>query len=446
MNNLDELNDFNDVLASLGPEAVERIVSAAVPHSSENNSVKMRVSDWKWFDELSLEDQISWVIKNVFATGSLGLIYGAPGTGKSFLAVDLAMSIALGVEWCGLKVSPGGVLYVALEGGRGLTARFLANATKYAGFLGHQIPLAVWSGSVDLCANPDDTHSLIERVQQNFAKLPAVIVIDTLARAIGAGDENSSRDMNAVISNCARIQQETGAHVVLVHHAGKDATRGPRGHSALLAAVDTAIEVGRSEDTGVSTAKVVKQKDGAAGAVYRFKLVPIEIGKDEDGEPIPTCYVEYVDLVEAKPKKSLSAREKRGLELLEQTLIDFGKLAPPGHAHIPDDATVVDIAAWREACRKGGLSDSDKSNTQIQAFNRMKLGLHGKAVIGECDCKVWICRWWRDSVTERDASMTCHTAESVTDMTPPLKGCHDVTSLNGESYLPLIGSDFDLIF
>ena len=120
----------------------------------------------------------------------------------------------------------------------------------------------------------------------------------------------------------------------------------------------------------------------------------MEVDKDEDGEPITTCYLEHVGAHKSRPTKRLSDQQKRGLELLEQALIDFGEPAPRGHSHIPDDIQrVVDVARWREACRKGGLSNSDKPNTLVQAFNRMKLGLHSRGVIGEYDCKVWICRW-----------------------------------------------------
>ena len=187
MNDLNELNDFNDILAGLCAEAVEQIISSSLPFGSADPETTQRRSDWKWFEELTLEDQITWVIKNLIPHSTLSLIYGAPGTGKSFFAVDLAVSIALGIDLLGLRVSPGPVLYVALEGGWALKARFLAQRTRYSELETDRSPLAICSTSLNLCTSSDDAQLLIREVQNEFGgNPPKVIMVDTLARAISS--------------------------------------------------------------------------------------------------------------------------------------------------------------------------------------------------------------------------------------------------------------------
>ena len=219
---MSNFNDFNDALRANGPEAIEQFLASAQTYDPTDRSTRGP----QWLDELSLEAQLGWVIKGLIARPDLGLLYGAPNTGKSFLAIDLAAHIAIGLEWCGLKVTPGAVLYMALEGGRGLKARLIAQRLRHKFEIDAKrvrVPLAVWSTSLDLC-NGEAAQALAREAGKfsEDAGLPiALIIIDTLARAMGGGDENSSRDMSVLISNCALVQGMTGAHVMLVHHQGK---------------------------------------------------------------------------------------------------------------------------------------------------------------------------------------------------------------------------------
>jgi len=128
-----------------------------------------------------------------------------------------------------------------------------------------------------------------------------LIVIDTLARCIGSGDENSAQYMSQFLAACDRIRLSTGATVLIVHHVGKSAQAGARGSSALLGAVDTAIEVEKLYYGRV--ARVVKQKDGQDGIEIGFDLEEVEIGHDDEGEPITTCVVRpATEIAKARPK------------------------------------------------------------------------------------------------------------------------------------------------
>ena len=117
----------------------------------------------------------------------------------------------------------------------------------------------------------------------------AVVFVDTLNRAAPLADENSSRDMGAILEGAKELQRLTGGLVVLIHHTGKDATRGLRGHSSLFAAMDAAVEVSRDGDR--REWKVSKAKDGADGEAHPFRLEVVQLAPDSDGEPVSSCVV-----------------------------------------------------------------------------------------------------------------------------------------------------------
>jgi putative DNA primase/helicase len=120
-----------------------------------------------------------------------------------------------------------------------------------------------------------------------------VIFLDTLNRAAPTADENSSRDMGAILEACKELQRAIGGLVVLVHQTGKDATKGLRGHSSLFAALDAAIEVTRNGDRREDRREwlVAKSKDGEDGTAHSFKLRVVELGNDESGQPVTSCVV-----------------------------------------------------------------------------------------------------------------------------------------------------------
>src|SRR5690606_28105123 len=121
-----------------------------------------------------------------------------------------------------------------------------------------------------------------------------LIVIDTLSRVMAGGDENGPVDMTAFIKNVDRIRHATGAHIMIVHHTGKDVAKGARGHSSLRAATDTEIEVA-TDETELRLAKVTKQRDLQGGEEFAFKLEAVALGGDQDGDAVTTCIVSPVE-------------------------------------------------------------------------------------------------------------------------------------------------------
>jgi hypothetical protein len=125
-----------------------------------------------------------------------------------------------------------------------------------------------------------------------------LIVVDTFAQVTPGANENASEDMGRALGHCRVLHRETGATIVLVHHSGKDATKGARGWSGLKAAADAELEVTRLDEARFI--RVTKQKDGEDGDMFPFKLVAVSLGEDEDGEPIRSAVVEHTDVLPVK--------------------------------------------------------------------------------------------------------------------------------------------------
>lgn len=246
-------------------------------------------------DDLEQGGEEDDLVEDFLLPGSSILVYGASNCGKTFIALDLAAHIASGKSWRGLQVEQGAVVYVGLEGGRGLQKRI--EALKKAGILAAGAPLFICRDRISLL-NPEHAEKLAQTVRMAAvrAKLPCkLVVLDTMARAMAAGDENRGEDMTAAIASMDAVRAATGAAVVAIHHSGKDVTRGARGHSSLRAAVDTEIEISKCEGTGVITARVTKQRDLEYGSPMAFKLVGVDLGLNRRDKMISSCVVEHLD-------------------------------------------------------------------------------------------------------------------------------------------------------
>jgi hypothetical protein len=139
-----------------------------------------------------------------------------------------------------------------------------------------------------------DAELLIDAIEANGGA--DVIVIDTLAQATSGADENSGQDMGPVLAKCSAMIERLGATVVLVHHSGKDASRGSRGWSGIKGALDTELHVVRHETH--SSISVTKQKDGPEGKTISFELQPVELGFDAEGDPVVSRTVRHLNAAE----------------------------------------------------------------------------------------------------------------------------------------------------
>lgn len=206
-----------------------------------------------------------WLIQDVMQRGTLATIFGPPASLKSFLALHIANTIAYGTEWRGKPITAERVAYIAAEGASAVGAmRNEAWRIHYEQDVAQSrldlIPHAV------MLNDPAQVEDLIAALQERHGGDPyALVVVDTLARCSAGADEQSATAMGLVIDACARIKDALRCTVLLIHHTGKDATKGQRGSSALKGNVDMEAVVIRSDDGRGLSLKVLKMKDGEDG-------------------------------------------------------------------------------------------------------------------------------------------------------------------------------------
>lgn len=235
---------------------------------------------------------VSDFVQDTLENGALSVVYGESNCGKTFFATDLCLHVAQGERWREKRVEQGGVIYAALEGKAGIGNRIAAyNREKM--LLGSDIPFGVMPCQLDFFSpenNIPEFIELLKRASDDFNSVK-IVVIDTLARALMGGDENSGQDMGLLVSYADKIRNATGAHVMFIHHSGKDKARGARGHSCLRAAVDTEIEISRDEGADYSTIRIAKQKEMEAYDPMAFGLKVVNLGENKYGEMKTSCVV-----------------------------------------------------------------------------------------------------------------------------------------------------------
>lgn len=230
-------------------------------------------SRWNFLslDDVEALPSPKWLVPGVLTEGSLAAIYGAPESGKSFLAVDMSMAVASGIDWHGRQVERGGVLYIAAEGAPGLGKRFRAWKMDRCA-QGRRFDLHLMRDDLNLAAEKDGgARAFAQAVADELGPL-RLVVIDTLNQTAAGADENSAKDMGRYIASMKLLRNATGAAVVVVHHSGKDLGKGMRGSSALLGAMDTTVEVERASDGRSIKVAVKKQKDAERESPMRFNM------------------------------------------------------------------------------------------------------------------------------------------------------------------------------
>jgi AAA domain len=260
------------------------------------------------------------LVKGFAGRGELVLFYGPPKHGKTFLASHFSISVAVRANWFGRKHKAplGFVLYCALEGGQGMCQRLKA-ILQHDPALGDHITeqnLIIMRQRIDL-RQPTDVARLIATIAKHEREtgLPCLlVVIDTVARALGSGNDTDPKDVSALIAADTIRQAGSQPTVALIHHAGKDVNRGPRGRSDLPGAIDTCVLVERLENGHGNRATCEYAKDDPDGWAIDFRLEQVEIGKDEDGDPITTCVLREGEAhTYAPPKaKTTNAKPYRG--------------------------------------------------------------------------------------------------------------------------------------
>ena len=236
-----------------------------------------------------------WLVEGLLTVGGLGLLYGSPGLGKTFLALYLALCVALGKPWFGRRTQQGGVLVIASEGALELRMRALLQERQLS---------ARDLANIRFIASPPD---LLNREQVAAFKAACIaaatemggvslVILDPLSNSMPGGDENMAHDMSRIVHElrdcCAAL---SGCALLVIAHPGKAADRGVRGHSCLRGALDMELVVTSQRDS--CQIKATKVRDGEVGVVgsYNLKVVALDPPAQADWSMVASsCVVEEV--------------------------------------------------------------------------------------------------------------------------------------------------------
>ena len=336
--------------------------------------------------DLNLDLSSDYLVKNWFARETISVIYGDSNCGKSFLALDIAGHIAAGVDWMKNRVKQGKVLYLASEGGKGFAKRIAAikleNNILYENMADNLqlLPIQVDFHGVD------DVNAVISLIQEQDFSL---IVVDTLAMTMGAGSENDGADMGQYIKNIMLLKSIFNCHVMIIHHSGKDRGKGARGHSSLRAAVDTEIEVKADGLMRVATAH--KQRDMENGKKVAFSLMGVQLGSDEDGDPITSCVVKPEELSSCSShyERRLKGKSQIALQALYNALAKDGRKLLDTENY-PQNRNVVSIDRWRHSYMRMRADNKVQESSIRRAFLRHVKELEEQDFIRSYDDNVWL--------------------------------------------------------
>jgi hypothetical protein len=250
--------------------------------------------------ELARRKPVNWLIKGVLPQADLVVLFGASGSGKSFVGIDLMASIARGVAWRERRVKKARAIIIAAEGGGGMGKRIEAYC-RHHNIDADDLDIGIITAPPDFMQS-DDITDLVRAISASGGA--DVIMVDTFAQVTPGANENAGEDMGRALANARALSNATGAVVVLVHHAGKDTSKGSRGWSGIKAAADAEIEVIRHEDSPVREIRISKMKDGDDGLHWAFRLEVLDVGVDDDGDTITSCVAVEAEMPPAEIKST----------------------------------------------------------------------------------------------------------------------------------------------
>jgi RecA-family ATPase len=259
------------------------------------------------------------LVQNTLPNRGLVMISGAPKSGKTFVAMDIMLTIASGQDfWLDRKISKkskeGIIIYISAEG----HADFQSRKEAYAQSKNWTTEQINSIRFFDVKATPmlRDKNELRNLIQAfNTLGLPVVgIVIDTVHRTIGA-DVNDFESINEYVKACSELEKDFKTLIILIHHIGKDKEKGAMGSTALPASVDAEIRIDHDREKNTRSISIINAKVFSESYnFYYFQLKVIKVGIDEEGNEITSCVIskdteamKEVDKKEVERKAKLKA-------------------------------------------------------------------------------------------------------------------------------------------
>jgi phage/plasmid primase-like uncharacterized protein len=266
--------DFNDMAVLSGMEAVRALLDTG--STADDAHTHPDVYETLSLDEIVNMPLPQWRIDGLIPEHGLVLLYGKPGEHKTFIALDMVLRTAYGIDWHSRAVRQTGVLYIAGEGRFGIGQRIKGWRKKH-GLEGVDAPFKLLPIAVHMLdpASIQKLKRTIDQVRTEVDFEIGMVVIDTVSRSIPGQDENSQEAMSLFIDACTELQNHCGGTVLGIHHSGKDVERGMRGSTVLLGGCDTAIRVAKDEAHTVLS--VEKQKDGEEIDDVHFTMEVVDL-------------------------------------------------------------------------------------------------------------------------------------------------------------------------
>ena len=314
-----------------------------------------------------------WLIRDFICIDITIVFFGEPSSGKSLVLIDITCHIATGRDWCGHKVTEGLVLYICGEGQHGLSKRFMAWFERY-GETPRNIHLATIPAAL---TDPADITALIADIAANLPTKPALILLDTLNRNFGPGDENSTSDMTKAVAGLDRIRAATQAAQGLAHHSSKANKGNGRGSSVLKGAADIEFLIEKDPDTNIVTMRYAKPpKDfdppPAVAWVITKQGTP---WCDEDGLPIDSVVLEPIAVPpQTASRPTLGDNQRKGLDILKQL---FQKQQENLAAGGIEGTPRVAVRDWNRAMQDAGISRNRCSEAKKALLDRGLIEIDG---------------------------------------------------------------------
>jgi len=349
--------------------------------------------------DIELEDDPLWQVDGLIPAGpSLGVIFGKPKSGKTFLTTDLFLHVAMGRDYCGRAVQAGAVVYITKEGVRGFKRRMMA--LRQYREAGPGVPFYVAHEMPNFGTNCGDAEALVSLIRDAIPEgMPvAAVIIDTLARTMPGQSDSDSATMGMFVENCEAVARAFGCFVGAVHHSPRGDETRSRGSNVLDGAADVIISVVKDDLTGVSTATIEACKDAEEGALWRFELVQVGIGAGERrNNPCcaPTCAT--IGTLTRKgdsatrAQQRLTPSQRRFIDILAEAIVDSGATVPTSTI-VPPGIKAVTREQLKKCLLSAGFLDADKAHSARTIFGRALNDLAGKHVIGTDAEHVWLPR------------------------------------------------------
>jgi hypothetical protein len=330
------------------------------------------------FSELRPTTTPNYLVKGLIPRTGLVVVWGPPKCGKSFWVFDLTMHIAARLQYRDRRTRQGPAVYCAFEGADGFKVR--AQAFRQQHNIADDVPFYLVPAVINLIT---DHAELISSIAAQTTT-PAVVVLDTLNRSL-VGSESSDEDMANYVKAADAIREKFGCAVIIVHHCGVEGTR-PRGHTSLTGACDAQLAVKRDAQHNIIVT-VEHMKDGPEGATIGSRLEYVELGVDDDGDPITSCVVIPIEGdIRSKPEQKFALVPTAALRELIELTAKVGTVGPASE-HIPRGVTGVTLDSWREHLMKTQLIN--REGGYREQFRRIHVKLKNAGAIGVWENFVW---------------------------------------------------------